>query len=418
MKVLVIGSGGREHAIVWKLAQSKQVSQIFAAPGNPGIAKLAECLPLKADDLPGLTEFALKNKIALTIVGPEAPLAAGLVDAFRQSGLQVFGPTAEAARLESSKTFAKEVMQRAEVRTAPSHTYIDLAELQSHIRKTGTPIVLKADGLAAGKGVYVCQNEKEALEAAEALFKVFGSKKVVAEKFIQGIEASFIVATNGSLIVPLATSHDYKRLRDGDRGSNTGGMGSVSPTPRLSPAVDEAVIAKVIEPVIRQMHRLGKSFQGFLYAGLMIEETGNISVLEFNARLGDPETESILRRLEGDFFELMLRLSEPEQGPLHIEQSSWTNEAVVCVVQAARGYPDRVETGAEIQGLDQASALAGVEVFHCGTRREKSRILTSGGRVLAVTASGATQEEARLQAYKACDLISFDGQHYRKDIGR
>ncbi|MDP1586702.1 MAG: phosphoribosylamine--glycine ligase, partial [Prosthecobacter sp.] len=344
--------------------------------------------------------------------------AAGLSDAFRQSGLQVFGPTAEAARLESSKTFAKEVMLRAGVRTASSHTYIDLAELQSHIRKHGTPIVLKADGLAAGKGVYVCQSEKEALEAAEALFKVFGSKKVVAEKFINGIEASFIVATNGSLIVPLATSHDYKRLRDGDRGPNTGGMGSVSPTPRLTPAAEDAVLGQVIEPVIRQMHQLGKSFQGFLYAGLMIEGDGKISVLEFNARLGDPETESILRRLDGDFCDLMLKLSEPEQGPLHVEQIAWKQEAVVCVVQAARGYPDRVETGAEIHGLDQAAALEGVEVFQCGTRRDKSRILTSGGRVLAVTASGQTQEAARLQAYRACDLITFDGQHYRKDISR
>lgn len=413
-KVLVIGSGGREHALCWKLRQSKNVSSLFCAPGNPGTAVLAEHVAIAADEISGLADFAEREKIDFTIVGPELPLTLGIVDEFQQRGLKIFGPSAKAAMLESSKSFAKSVMVAANVPTADYAELRSRREAEAWLEKRPGPIVLKADGLAAGKGVFVCKTLEERAPALAALFDELKAPLLIAEEFLEGKEASFIVATNGKDAVPLAPAHDYKRIKDGDQGPNTGGMGTVSPTPHLSSEQAAWAMEHVIKPVVAEMQRRGTPFRGFLYAGLMISPQGNISVLEFNARLGDPETQSILRRLDSDLFEM---LTELEAGRMPAVR--WKGETAVCLVLAAAGYPGAVTKGDEITGIEFAQTVPGAVIFHAGTAvAERGRLVTAGGRVLNVTALGKDTEEARSRAYRAADLIQFRGRQIRRDIGK
>lgn len=414
-RVLVIGSGGREHAICWKLAKSSQVETVYAAPGNPGMAEVGECVSIQADEIEKLVSFAKENAIDLTVVGPEYPLTLGIVDAFRAVGLRVFGPTKEAASLEGSKAFAKEIMDAAGVKNAEYKTFEAEAEALQYLESRGAPIVVKADGLAAGKGVFVCETLAQAQGAVREVFGAFSSAKVVVEDFIEGVEASYIVATNGKHIVPLASSHDYKRIFDGDEGPNTGGMGAVSPTSRLDGFDDEVIIQEVMRPIITEMEKRGTPFQGFLYAGLMISPAGEVQVLEFNARLGDPETQAILRRLESDFYELLYVLSDP--GGAEPPAQNWSSDSAICVVLASEGYPASASKGDSISGIDVAKTLKGVEVFHAGTGQAEE-LVTAGGRVLGVTAVASTQDEARSHAFDAVESIKYRGKQYREDIGR
>ncbi|MCO6429854.1 MAG: phosphoribosylamine--glycine ligase [Deltaproteobacteria bacterium] len=417
MKVLVIGSGGREHAIVWKLKQSAKVSRIYAAPGNPGMASCAQIVPIKVDSLVELAEFARSEGIDLTVIGPEYPLSLGIVDHFREAGLRIFGPTKAAAQLESSKAFAKEIMIEAGVLTSRHAVFEDREAAAQYLAKHGAPVVLKADGLAAGKGVFVCLDMKQAERALDEIYSSYEGTRLVIEDFLQGKEVSYIVATDGKNVVPLASSHDYKRALDGDQGPNTGGMGSVSPTPNMSASQEAEVIERVIEPVLAVMKRRGTPFSGFLYAGLMLTESG-IQVLEFNARLGDPETQVILRRLRSDFFEVLYALSEPA-GSDQVPPIDWTSQSAVCVVLASEAYPAKPITGDEITGIEAAEALEGVAVFHAGTALDgQGRLVTAGGRVLNVTAVGNTLAEATLTVYRACKLINFRGMQHRSDIAK
>ncbi|MCB0332523.1 MAG: phosphoribosylamine--glycine ligase [Bdellovibrionales bacterium] len=415
MKVLVVGSGGREHAIAWKLSHSSQVSEIYNAPGNPGMAKVGENLSLAVDDLEGIKSFCLQQGIDLVVVGPEYPLSLGLVDVLCAAGITTFGPTKAAAQMESSKAFAKEIMLAAGVPTASYERFTSQQGAIDYVQAQGAPIVVKADGLAAGKGVFVCQTVKEANEGIEAVFSEFESAEVVIEEMLQGVEVSYIVATDGTRIVPLAASHDYKRIFDGDQGPNTGGMGTVSPTPRLSVEQETEVLSRVIEPVLEELRKRGTPFCGFLYAGLMISPEGEINVIEFNARLGDPETQVIMRRLESDLLDILYPLASSAK---ELPAVSWIPESAVCVTLASKGYPQSSHKGDVITGIESAEANASCVVFHAGTSLSPSgELVTGGGRVLSVTSISDTLENARLQAYQACELISFDGCQYRKDIG-
>ncbi len=417
MKVLVIGSGGREHALCWKLRGSAAVSALYCAPGNPGISEVAQLVPVAADDIAGLLGFARKEGIDLTIVGPELPLTLGVVDAFESEGMRIFGPTRAAAQLEASKSFAKEVMLAAGVPTASYETCYSERELREYVKRQPAPIVLKADGLAAGKGVFVCLSNEEIEPAIRQLFGVLRAEKVVVEQYLSGVEASFIVATDGTRIVPLAASHDYKRIFDNDQGPNTGGMGTVSPSPRISAAQEDVVCSRIIAPTLAEMRKRGSPFKGCLYAGLMIAPHGDIQVIEFNARCGDPETQVIMRRLQSDLAEVcfaLARSSNESAGPVRLK---WSQETCVCVVLAASGYPGEVRKGDEITGIDHARVQTGVEIFHAGTsRRGDGHLVTSGGRVLNVTATGPTVNEARSRVYRACDMIQFRGVQCRRDI--
>ncbi len=413
MKVLVIGSGGREHAICWKLRQSKRIKTLFCAPGNPGTARVAENVAIAVDKLEDLAAFAEKQKIDLTVVGPEYPLSLGIVDVFQSRGLKIFGPSKAASQLESSKSFAKEIMTAAGVPTAAYETFIAQEPADAWLRSHPGPIVLKADGLASGKGVFVCRDTAEALDASRCLFGEMKASKVVAEEFLAGKEASFIVAANGRAVVPLAPAHDYKRIRDHDEGPNTGGMGSVCPTNHVSEAQCAWALDNVMRPVLREMERRGTPFSGFLYGGLMIDPQGKISVLEFNARLGDPETQSILRVLDSDLLDILEGLLAGQT-----PQPRWKDEASICLVLAAPGYPQEVKIGDEISGLEFAESLPGVAIFHAATGlAERSRLITAGGRVLGVTAVGSDLPEARARAYRAADMIQFRGRQLRRDIG-
>ena len=417
MRILVIGSGGREHALCWKLKQSACQPEMYCAPGNPGIAEIAELVPLAVDDLSGLTGYARSEKIDLTVVGPEYPLSLGVVDKFTAAGLRIFGPTQAAARLEASKFYAKQVMQAAGVRTAEWVVAGNIEEARRHIRAMGLPIVLKADGLAAGKGVFVCANEGEAENGLGELYARDREANLVIERCLQGQEVSFIVATDGQQIIPMASSHDHKRIFDGQRGPNTGGMGAVSPSPRLSVSQEQEVIESVVRPVLNEMNRRGHPFRGFLYAGLMIDETGQISVLEFNVRFGDPECQPVMVRYEGDLAELLLALSDGCQISEHL-RPRWRDETAVCVVIAAEGYPGTVKTGDEITGVAAAQDSQNVIVFHAGSaRRSDGRLVTAGGRVLGVTAWGMSLTQARERAYGTVESIEFRGRQYRRDIG-
>ncbi|NIQ95539.1 MAG: phosphoribosylamine--glycine ligase [Desulfuromonadales bacterium] len=417
MKVLVVGGGGREHALVWKIAQSPLVEKIYCAPGNPGIARQAECVDIKVDDLDGLLEFAKAQAIDLTVVGPELPLTLGIVDRFRAAGLTIFGPDAKAAQLEGSKVFCKDVMAKYGVPTAAYGTFTEREEAVAFIRKHGAPIVVKADGLAAGKGVVVAQSEDEAIAAVDAamLDKVFGEagQTVVVEEFLEGEEASFIAFTDGKTILPLASSQDHKPAFDGDQGPNTGGMGAYSPAPVVTDEIYADVVKTVLEPLVEGMAAEGCPYNGVLYAGLMIKE-GEVKVLEFNARFGDPEAQPLLARLKSDLVPVLLACAKEELAGVELE---WHDKAAVCVVMASGGYPSSYEKGLPISGLDDAEKIDDLIVFHAGTALKDSAIVNSGGRVLGVTGLGDTVASAIDKAYSGVKAIDWPRVHYRTDIG-
>jgi phosphoribosylamine--glycine ligase len=416
MKLLVIGSGGREHAMAWKLAQSPKVQKVFVAPGNGGTATENGLENVDLTAIPALIDFAKKEQIYLTVVGPEAPLAAGIVDAFQEAGLKIFGPVRAAAQLEASKDFAKQFMQRHGLPTAKYATFSSAAEAKSYVEKQGAPIVIKADGLAAGKGVVVATTVAEATAAIDQMLvqNKLGDAgaRVVIEEFLEGEEASFIVMADGTHAQPLATSQDHKRLQDGDTGPNTGGMGAYSPAPVVTPQLHARVMREIIQPAIAGMAKDGTPYTGFLYAGLMIDKAGNPKTLEFNCRLGDPETQPIMLRLKSDLLDLVEHALE---GTLNRTSTDWDIHPALGVVLAAGGYPDEPRKGAEITGLPKATADC--RVFHAGTKLENKKLTTSGGRVLCVTALGGTLKMARAKAYAAAESIRFDGMQYRKDIG-
>ncbi|MES2383663.1 MAG: phosphoribosylamine--glycine ligase [Pseudomonadota bacterium] len=432
MKVLVIGGGGREHALAWKLAQSPKVQAVYVAPGNGGTALDARLENIAITDVKALREWALAEKIALTVVGPEQPLAAGIVDEFRLHGLRVFGPTKAAAQLESSKAFSKAFMKRHGIPTAEYETFTDAAAAHAYVDEKGAPIVVKADGLAAGKGVVVAMSLHEAHEAIEFMLAPdpsfnplgvthnAGGARVVIEEFLEGEEASFIVMCDGKNVAAMATSQDHKRLLDGDQGPNTGGMGAYSPAPVVTPTVHARAMREIILPTIKGMEKDGIPFTGFLYAGLMITPDGKVKTLEFNCRMGDPETQPIMLRLKSDLFEVMLAATSGKLDEVELE---WDRRVALGVVMAAHGYPLQPRKGDLITGLPPVNT-AGTEdtvVFHAGTVSAeggaKGSVATSGGRVLCVTALASSVKEAQHQAYEAAKLIHFDGAQYRKDIG-
>jgi phosphoribosylamine--glycine ligase len=416
MKLLVIGSGGREHAIAWKLAQSPRVQKVYVAPGNAGTALEPGLQNVALTEIAPLVAFAKKESIHLTVVGPEAPLAAGIVDAFRGAGLRIFGPTRAAAQLEASKDFAKAFMLRHGIPTARYATFARAGEAKAHVEKHGAPIVIKADGLAAGKGVVVAATREEAHAAIDLMLedKKLGAagSRVVIEECLQGEEASFIVMSDGVNVLALATSQDHKRLRDGDAGPNTGGMGAYSPAPLVTPEVHSRVMREIILPAIQGMTKDGLPYTGFLYAGLMIDRTGNPRTLEFNCRLGDPEAQPIILRLKSDLFEL---LEHALAGTLDRVEAHWDRRSALGVVLAAHGYPDEPRKGDRVEGLPRPSDDC--RVFHAATRLEGKSVLTNGGRVLCVTALGHSVKMARGRAYEAVERIRFEGMQYRKDIG-
>ncbi len=416
MKVLVIGNGGREHALAWKLAQSPKISLIYVAPGNAGTALNPDMKNVPITDIAELLEFAEKEQIGLTIVGPEAPLSLGVVDTFRAAGLKIFGPTKAAAQLESSKDFAKAFMLRHNIPTAAYATFTDAAAAHDYVRKQGAPIVIKADGLAAGKGVIVAMDEAEAHAAIDSMLSdnKLGSAgaRVVIEEFLSGEEASFIVMVDGKNILPLATSQDHKRLLDGDQGPNTGGMGAYSPAPVVTPEVHAKVMREIIKPTVAGMEKDGIPYTGFLYAGLMISPSGEVKTLEFNCRMGDPETQPIMLRLKSD----LLTLAEHTvDGTLDKVEAEWDRRTALGVVMAAANYPDNPRTGDVISGLPKD--LQDAYVFHAGTTLKDGEVATSGGRVLCVTALGETVKYAQSRAYQIADEIKFEGSQMRKDIG-
>lgn len=416
MKVLVIGSGGREHALVWKMLQSKKVKKLFCAPGNAGIAQEAECVNIQPDNIDGLLSFAKEKKINLTVVGPELPLSLGIVDKFEEAGLRVFGPTASAARLEYSKAFAKEMMANCNISTAAFKTFTSSHEAKEYIKEKGAPLVIKADGLAAGKGVIIAESKDEAINAVTDMMekRVFGDagEKVVIEDCLKGEEASFMVFTDGDTIVPMVSAQDHKRVFDNDKGPNTGGMGAYSPAPVVTDVLADKVIKEVFKPLLSGLKREGIIYKGVLYAGLMIDDN-QLNVLEFNCRFGDPEAQPILFRLKSDIIEIMEAIIDSKLSEADVE---WRQEASVCVVIASKGYPANYEKGEVITGIDNAEKITGVKVFHSGTAKKDNNIVTAGGRVLGVTASGIDINEAVKTAYKAVEKIKFDGMHYRRDI--
>ena len=417
MKVLVIGSGGREHALAWKLAQSPKVQRVFVAPGNGGTALDAALRNVPITDIGALADFATSEKIALTVVGPEAPLAAGVVDLFRSRGLRVFGPTRAAAQLESSKVFAKDLMQRHGIPTARYASFTDAAAAHAHVMQHGAPIVVKADGLAAGKGVVVATSVDEAHAAVDFMLDGKSGARVVIEEFMAGEEASFIVVSDGQRVLPLATSQDHKRIGDGDSGPNTGGMGAYSPAPVVTSKVHERAMHEIVQPTLAAMAAEGAPFSGFLYAGLMIDAAGNPRVVEFNARLGDPEAQVLLMRMKTDLFDLLMAATATDDQPnLDDIDLQWDNRVALGVVMAAHGYPGPVRSGDAITGLpaDANDAM----VFHAGTeRRADGSVVTSGGRVLCVTALGNSVKAAQQHAYATLESIRFDGAQHRSDIG-
>ena len=415
MKVLVIGSGGREHALAWKIAQSPRMSRVFVAPGNAGTALEPGVVNVDLSSIPELVAFAREENIALTVVGPEAPLAAGVVDAFRQAGMNIFGPTQNAARLESSKDFAKAFMVRHGIPTAAYQTFADAPSAHAYIDARGAPIVVKADGLAAGKGVVVAANAAEAHAAVDAMLRHHrvgsAGARVVIEDCLVGEEASFIVMTDGTHVLPLASSQDHKRLLDQDRGPNTGGMGAYSPAPVVTPGIHARIMREIIMPAVHGMAAEGEPYVGFLYAGVMIDDAGKVYALEFNCRLGDPETQPILLRLKSDLLELILHAIDRS---LDRAEAGWDRRVALGIVLAASGYPDNPRPGDPISGLDGGDEI---KIFHAGTALAGDAVVTSGGRVLCVTALGETVRQAQRCAYAAAGKIHFEGMQYRSDIG-
>ena len=419
MKILVIGSGGREHALAWKLAQSRRVSEVIVAPGNAGTAAEPQCrnAPVRADDLDGLLELAEAEDVALTVVGPEVPLVAGVVDRFRAAGRRIFGPTAAAARLEGSKAFAKDFLKRHGIPTALYAVHTDVDAALAYIRDKGAPIVVKADGLAAGKGVIVAMTLEEAEGAVRDMLagNAFGEAgaRVVIEEFLEGEEASFISMVDGRFALPMATSQDHKRVGDGDTGPNTGGMGAYSPAPVVTPEVERRIIEEVVAPTVRGMAADGTPFTGFLYAGLMIDKAGAPKVIEFNVRFGDPETQPVLMRLRSDLLD---HVEDAINGRLERSRALWDPRPSLGVVMAAQGYPGKPRTGDPINSLDVPD-VEDTKVFHAGTRLDGDQVVTAGGRVLCVCALGDTVAEAQRRAYAEVAGISWEGEFHRHDIG-
>jgi phosphoribosylamine--glycine ligase len=416
MKVLTIGSGGREHALIWSLRRSSRVSKLYCAPGNGGISSEAECLPVELKSIASLTGLAQQIKPDLTIIGPELPLSLGVVDAFMRLGLPVFGPTQAAARLESSKSFAKEFMQRHHIPTAPYAICSTVDDVRSSLAHFHMPIVVKADGLAAGKGVVLCKTKDEAQSAAVEMLsgKMVGDAgaRVILEECLQGDEVSFLVVSDGERVVPLVAAQDHKRIGDGDTGPNTGGMGAYSTRTMLDPVMQNWLVQHIARPVIAGMKAEGAEYKGILYCGLMMTARGPM-VLEFNCRFGDPETQPILMRLESDLVD---GLEASIQGRVSDGDFRWSADAAVCVVMASAGYPGSYEAGKRIKGIDEADRMEGVKVFHAGTTRRDGEYLTAGGRVLGVTARAPELKAAVDRAYEAVGRISFEGAHFRKDI--
>jgi phosphoribosylamine--glycine ligase len=416
MKILVIGSGGREHALAWKVAQNKEVSRVYVAPGNAGTALDPDMVNVPISSVQDLLDFAQKEQVNLTIVGPEAPLSMGVVDAFRAAGLKIFGPTKAAAQLEGSKDYAKAFMMRHNIPTAAYATFTDAKLAHDYVKQQGAPIVIKADGLAAGKGVVVAMTDDEAHAAIDAMLSdnKLGSAgaRVVIEEFLTGEEASFIVMVDGKNILPLATSQDHKRLLDADQGPNTGGMGAYSPAPVVTPAIHAKVMREIIRPTVEGMAKDGIPYTGFLYAGLMISPNGDVKTLEFNCRMGDPETQPIMLRLKSDLVSLA---EHAVNGTLDKVEAEWDRRTALGVVMASYNYPETPRLNDEITGLP--TQLVDAQVFHAGTTLKEGKVLTSGGRVLCVTALGETVKFAQQQAYRIAEEIKFDGAQYRKDIG-
>ena len=419
MRLLVVGSGGREHALVEALAQSPRETEIFAAPGNPGIASLAQTVDIPADDLISLRDFAKENGIDLTVVGPEAPLVGGIAECFWGEGLKVFGPSRAAARIEGSKVFAKKIMRHAGVPTARSEAFDREADALAYLRSLppvdGYPVVVKVDGLAAGKGVTIADSYDEAEDAVRAAFGgAFGAagQRLLIEEFLEGREASLFALTDGSNILPFVPAQDYKRIYDGGEGPNTGGMGAYSPTMWMEPSTYMAILEEIITPTVHRLALIGAPYTGLLYAGVMVTREGP-KALEFNCRFGDPETQVLLPRMETDLLELLLASTE---GDLAGREISWSAERAVCVVLASEGYPESPSEGDEISGLDDVASLPGVRVYHAATRQEEGVFYTSGGRVLNVVGTGDSIMEARARAYAAVELIDFPGKQYRTDI--
>lgn len=417
MNVLVVGSGGREHAIVWKLKQSPKVEKIFCAPGNGGIGEIAECIPIKAEDIYGLAQFASTNGIDLTVVGSEAPLVKGIVDLFEERGLAIFGPSKAAARVEGSKMFLKHLLKRLSIPTAAYHTFnqADLEEARRYVKNTNPPFVIKTDGLAAGKGVAICQSTDDALHTLQEYFgeKVFGDagSNVVIEEFMEGEEASVFALCDGTSYVLLSPAQDHKRIGDGDTGKNTGGMGAYAPAPVVTKEILDRVEKEIIQPTLAGMKAEGCPYKGCLYVGLMMTK-GGPKVVEYNCRLGDPETQAVLPLIDSDLFDLLYSCAN---GTLNSYALRLKPETAVCVVLASKGYPDRYDTGKIISGLEKAGN-DGI-IFHAGTKKENGQFLTSGGRVLGVTALGNDLRTAIHRGYDTVKNISFDGQYYRTDIG-
>ncbi len=424
LKVLVIGGGGREHALVWKLAQSRQVSRIFCAPGNAGIASLAECIPIPITDSEGLLAFAVENGIDLTVVGPEVPLIAGIVDLFEQRGLRIFGPAREPALLEGSKAYAKGVMLRYNIPTAHFAVFAsqDAASyyLKSHFEAhPEAPLVVKADGEAAGKGVFICRTNTDGQNALQQIMgeKVFGASgdAVIIEEFLEGEEASLMAFTDGTTIVPMLAVQDHKRALDNDEGPNTGGMGCYAPVPAVTPALYQQAVDQILRPAIDAIRESGIPYKGVLYAGIMIGRDGSLKTLEFNCRFGDPETQVVLPLLETDLVDILLGVTDAHLDEVDVR---WKPQSGVCVVLASGGYPNAYPTGLPIEGLEQVAHLSDVVAFHAGTKfSAEGQVVTAGGRVLGVTALGDDFTQARARAYAAVKNISFDHMHYRTDIG-
>jgi phosphoribosylamine--glycine ligase len=418
MKVLVVGGGGREHALVWKLSQSPRVKEVFCAPGNGGISQSARCLAIAPDDLEGLVRFGKDEQIDLTVVGPELPLTMGIVNLFQNEGLRIFGATKAAARLEGSKSFAKDLMRHYNIPSARYRVFDDHDEAVAYIKKEGTPIVVKADGLAAGKGVILADTVQEAVEALDAIMvkRVFGKAgaRVVIEERLEGEEASFIAFSDGEHVLPLASSQDHKAVYDADQGPNTGGMGAYSPAPVVTPAVHDRIMNQIMIPTVKALAAEGHPYEGVLYAGLMIKE-GEPKVLEFNCRLGDPETQPIFMRMGGDLIPVIEACIE---GDLTGMEISWDLRTSVCVVMASQGYPGSYEKGKRIQGLEKVKEMDGVYVFHAGTAFKDGTYVTAGGRVLGVTGLGKGIKEAMAITYRAVSEITWEGVHFRTDIGK
>ena len=415
MKILVVGSGGREHAMTWKLAQSPRKPILYCAPGNAGLESLATCVPIKADDIAGLKAFAIEEQIDLTVVGPEVPLALGIVDEFRKAKLKIFGPSKNASRLEASKIFSKEVMAQAKIPTARAKSFDKVDDAVAYVDRHELPVVIKADGLAQGKGVIIATTREQAREAiVDSMEKaVFGQagKQVLVEQFLDGEELTVMAFTDGNAVVPMLPAQDHKRVGEGDTGLNTGGMGAYCPAPLGTAALREQVTREVLQPIVDTLARMGSPFQGVLYAGLMVVK-GVPYVLEFNARMGDPETQVVLPLLKTDLLEVIKAVVEHRLDQLTVE---WHDDTAVCVVMTSAGYPGSYPQGIPIHGLSSLTS-GSATVFHAGTAQKGDEIVTAGGRVLGVTGRGKTLKEAQAEAYKAVNSISFEGCHYRRDI--